>query len=55
MAAAVAISNVDAHLEVTPEHEICFTLRKSDTSPRVTLTLKHPDPDSSPVAFKVRI
>jgi hypothetical protein len=54
-AAAAAISNVDAHLEVTPENEICFTLRKADTSPRVTLTLKHPDPDSSPVAFKVRL
>jgi hypothetical protein len=53
--AAAAISNVDAHLEVTPENEICFTLRKADTSPRVTLTLKHPDPDSSPVAFKVRL
>jgi hypothetical protein len=51
--ASGAISNVDAHLEVSPENEICFILRKTETSPRMTLTLKHPDPDSPPVAFKV--
>lgn len=50
----MAVSNVDAHLEVTPENELIFTLKKSENSPRVSLTLKHPDPDSSPVAFKVR-
>lgn len=48
-------SNVDAYLEIIPENEIIFTLKETEGSPKVSLTLKHPDPDSGPIAFKVSI
>ena len=52
------MSVVDAHLEIDPEQAIEFTLIDSTTttttSPQtVTLTLKHPDVDGLPIAFKV--
>jgi hypothetical protein len=47
-------SNVDAHLEIIPESTIEFTLNEHESTPKVTMTLRHPDPDSSPVAFKVK-
>lgn len=49
----MVVSNVDAHLEIIPENEIVFTLKQTEGSPKVALTLKHPDPDSGPIAFKV--
>ena len=47
-------SNVDAHVEMDPDDAIAFSLSTGEATPRVTLTLRHPDPDSNPVAFKVR-
>ena len=58
------MSVVDAHLEIDPEQAIEFTLIDSTTttttttttSPQtVTLTLKHPDVDGLPIAFKVSV
>lgn len=51
---------VDAHLELDPSDAVEFVLHSggtagADASPRVTLTLRHPDADSGPVAFKVRL
>lgn len=53
MAASTTPTNVDAHLEIIPEHVIEFTLSEQETSPKVTMTLRHPDSESGPVAFKV--
>jgi hypothetical protein len=62
-AAAPTPSSVDAHLEMEPEDAIVFPLSLvatpsaadgSASTPRVTLTLRHPDRDSPPIAFKVR-
>ena len=54
------MSVVDAHLEIDPEQAIEFTLIDSTTTTTttstpqtVTLTLKHPDVDGLPIAFKV--
>ena len=55
------MSVVDAHLEIDPEQAIEFTLIDSTTTTttttstpqKVTLTLKHPDVDGLPIAFKV--
>jgi hypothetical protein len=52
-ATAASSSLVDAHLEMDPGDAIEFTLTVQEATPRVTLTLRHPDPDSAPVAFKV--
>jgi hypothetical protein len=52
-ATAASSSLVDAHLEMDPGDAIAFTLTVQEATPRVTLTLRHPDPDSAPVAFKV--
>lgn len=54
------MSVVDAHLEIDPEQAIEFTLIDSTTTTtttpqKVTLTLKHPDVDGLPIAFKVCI
>lgn len=56
------MSVVDAHLEIDPENVIEFTLvdttassNNSSNSPqKVVLTLKNPDVDGLPIAFKVR-
>lgn len=52
-AAGPIASNVDAHVEMDPDDAIEFNLSTGEVTPRVTLTLRHPDPDSDPVAFKV--
>ena len=65
------MSLVDAHLEIDPEHVIEFVLVDSTTTAtttaltsslttastthKVTLTLKNPDADGLPIAFKVRV
>lgn len=58
------MSVADAHLEIDPEHVIEFTLvdavSAATTSPsssnpqKVTLTLKNPDADGLPIAFKIK-
>lgn len=52
--ATTTTTAVDAHLEMDPDDAIEFFLRPSEATPKVNLTLRHPDPDSAPVAFKVR-
>ena len=61
-------TNVDAQLEILPSHNVIEfflssssnheskkgTLSTSTNSKTVALILKHPDPDSYPIAFKVR-
>lgn len=49
----MAKSNVDAHLEISPESAIVFELDAQASETKVILNLKHPDPDSPAVAFKV--
>lgn len=48
------MSVVDAHLEITPDNSIEFILLQNEATPKVTMTLRHPDADSAPVAFKVK-
>jgi len=46
---------VDAHLDMDPANALEFVLQKEEATPKCTLTLQHPDADSAPIAFKVRI
>lgn len=50
----MAASNVDAQLEIIPESVMEFVLSEREATPKVTMTLRHPDKESGPVAFKVR-
>jgi hypothetical protein len=48
------MSSADAQLEVTPDSTIEFLLAsEKEGSPKVTMTLRHTDPTSDPIAFKV--
>lgn len=54
------MSVVDAHLEIDPEQVIEFTLvdvaaDPAASSQKVTLTLKNPDSEGLPIAFKVSV
>lgn len=52
------MSIVDAHLEIDPEQVIEFTLVDGAAAAdpkKVTLTLKNPDAEGLPIAFKVSV
>ena len=46
--------SVEAHLEINPPDILEFSLSKEEATPKVILTLNHPDADNdTPIAFKV--
>lgn len=50
----MASTSVDAQLDVIPDSVIEFVLSEKEASPKVTMTLRHSDPKSEPIAFKVK-
>lgn len=48
--------SVEAHLEINPPDILEFSLSKEEATPKVILTLNHPDADNdTPIAFKVSL
>ena len=48
--------SVEAHLEINPPDILEFSLSKEEATPKVILTLNHPDADNdTPIAFKVSV